>query len=248
MPGLPPSYNRSTGWRLRFNWGVTRRANSVWPNEHGIYHTLEQKLIWVENFYSRRDLPPRYQICPAAQPAGLDQILIDRGYIYDAPTQVQIASITTLIDLAGVAPEFRITIADSFDERWLAFYCEAEAVSATAAGARQSILQRIAPNTAYALLEIDDQPACLGLGVYERDWIGIFSMATHPAFRRRGAATALLHRLAQWGQFLGVANAYLQVMESNILARRLYERIGFKSLYKYYYREGPQKSAELAKQ
>ncbi|MBI3942698.1 MAG: GNAT family N-acetyltransferase [Chloroflexi bacterium] len=80
--------------------------------------------------------------------------------------------------------------------------------------------------------------ASLGLGVYERGWIGIFSMATHPTYRRRGAATAVLRALADWGQSLGAKDAYLQVMESNITARRLYENIGFKNLYQYYYREG----------
>ncbi len=72
----PPAVTQLVdGWQLRFNWDVTRRANSVWPNQAGNRHTLAEKLEWVEDFYTRRGQPARYQICPAAQPPHLDDIL-----------------------------------------------------------------------------------------------------------------------------------------------------------------------------
>jgi ribosomal protein S18 acetylase RimI-like enzyme len=64
-------------------------------------------------------------------------------------------------------------------------------------------------------------------------------MATQSQFRRRGAATAILHALAKWSQSRQAAQLYLQVMENNAPARTLYEKAGFESLYSYHYREAP---------
>lgn len=36
---------RLGGWRLRFHHGVTRRANSVWPNLTPSEHALEEQLM-----------------------------------------------------------------------------------------------------------------------------------------------------------------------------------------------------------
>jgi ribosomal protein S18 acetylase RimI-like enzyme len=62
-------------------------------------------------------------------------------------------------------------------------------------------------------------------------------MVTQVAYRRRGLATALLHALAAWGQKCGASRAYLQVMQDNAPAQALYERVGFRTLYGYHYRE-----------
>lgn len=225
------------GWRLRFNWNVTRRANSVWPNGPGRYHDLAEKLAWVEAFYARRGVPARYQICPAAQPADLDAILAERGYITDARTAVQIATLPDVLKQTEQGSEYAVTVRDLFDEGWFAAYCEAEAVSAQAAEARRNLLGRIGPQVGYALLRLEGRPVGMGLAVLERGWVGIFSMATHPEFRRQGLATAVLHALAGWGQANQAGQMYLQVMENNQPAQALYRQVGFETLYHYHYRQ-----------
>ena len=54
------------GWRLRSAGGVTRRANSVWPNADTGAAGLEEKLAAVENHYSALGQPSIFQICDAA--------------------------------------------------------------------------------------------------------------------------------------------------------------------------------------
>ena len=61
-------------------------------------------------------------------------------------------------------------------------------------------------------------------------------MATQPAFRRQGAAGAILHALARWGQAHGATQIYLQVMQDNQPALALYAGAGFETLYRYHYR------------
>jgi RimJ/RimL family protein N-acetyltransferase len=230
------------GWQLRFNWGVTRRANSVWPNEAKSRRALNEKLTMVEDFYSFWRYPARYQICPAAQPSNLDTILAKRGYASDALTAVQIAPLNKVLAHTVANPDHRVTVSDTFDSRWFQLYCQTEQFSGRVAEVRQEILQRIRHHTGYALLQIENRPVAVGLAVAEQDWVGIFCMTTHPDYRRQGAATAILRALAKWGQECSnIRQIYLQVMENNPPALALYAKAGFETLYHYHYRESPAK-------
>lgn len=227
------------GWRLRYTAGVTRRANSVWPNEADDALPMARQLAAVEDFYTRRELPVRYQICPAAQPPDLDALLEWRGYMSDARTCVQVAdSAAVIAATAGRAADpSAVTITPTPSDEWFALYCAAESVQGRAAAVRRGILGRIARRTAYAVLTLDGRRVATGLGVLDGAWLGLFSVATAPEARRRGAATAVLHALASWGRRHAAHALYLQVMRDNLPARTLYERAGFRTLYDYHYRE-----------
>ncbi len=80
-------------------------------------------------------------------------------------------------------------------------------------------------------------PAATAVGVDHGGWLGIFNVATHPQARRQGLATALTAQLCRWGEQRGLSGAYLQVATNNAGARRVYERSGFTTLYRYFYRE-----------
>ena len=101
---------------------------------------------------------------------------------------------------------------------------------------RQSILRRIALPCGYVTLHRDGAPIAVALGVVEAGWLGIFNLVTLPAYRRQGAARALLAALAAWAADQGAINAYLQVMERNAVARALYAAAGFTTAYGYHYR------------
>lgn len=228
------------GWRLRFADGVTRRANSVWPNAATGELPVAEKVAAVETFYRDRALPARYQMSPAAQPGDLDDYLAARGYAAVAHTAVQAALITTILAKTPplrLHPEFVIEVSEEFDESWFAAYAAFAEESPAGLPTRAAIIQRIAAPVGFALLRINDQSAAVGLGVVEAGWLGIFCMGTAPAFRRRGAARAILRTLAIWAQMQGAEAAYLQVMDSNAAARPLYASIGFQTLYQYHYRE-----------
>lgn len=225
------------GWRLRFNWGTTRRANSVWPNEAGGAWALDDKLAVVEDFYARRQTPARFQMCPAAQPTELDDRLAARGYRLDAPTLVQTANLAAVLSTTESRRAWSVEMADSLSDTWFDTYRQVEQIEAKDIAGQWGILQRIRPATGYALATVDGQAAAVGLGVLERGWVGVFCMGTRTEFQRRGAAKAVLNALAAWGQAQGATQMYLQVMAKNQAAIALYEGVGFATTYQYHYRE-----------
>jgi ribosomal protein S18 acetylase RimI-like enzyme len=222
------------GWRLRFSSGVTRRANSVHAPRHGGALGLDEKIAGAEAFYRRRGLLCRFQLCPASRPADLDEELAARGYGATAPTFVQTGRLSGALKLAvGMG-----RVSEQFDEAWLAAYAEGEGeTDQRKIAARREMLQRVGPPAGFASTTVDGRLAAVAFGVVERGWLGIFSVATGPAFRGRGLAAATLGELAAWAGGHGATRAYLQVMSTNVPALRLYEKLGFATSYRYWYRE-----------
>lgn len=228
------------GWLLRFHWGVSRRANSVWPNaqdEAELTQGIDAKITAAEDFYVRWGARTRFQISELCLPGDLDQRLERRNYTATTPTEVQAAEVRAALEESANSPRFGIELSPDVTEPWLAAYVEAERLHHEPAGVRRRLLDGIAPETTFALLSIDGQPAATGLGVLDRGWVGVFGIATVPQFRRRGAATAIVRSIAEWGEQRGAENLYLQVADDNTPARALYDKLGFETLYRYHYRE-----------
>ena len=227
------------GWLVRHAHGITRRANSVWPNAQlgTSKRAIETAVTKVEQFYHARNLPARYQICPAAQPAHLDGFLERRGYRAVALTAVQTMPLVDLQRALQDAPPFAIEVARQSTAAWWSCYAEADGVEGASVAVRQAICTTIRQATAYAMAMHKDGPIAVGSAAVHGKWMGFFNIATLPAYRRKGAARALLARLVVWGLEQGATRAYLQVMADNDAARQLYGRLGFSTGYYYHYRE-----------
>jgi ribosomal protein S18 acetylase RimI-like enzyme len=232
---VPPAVAQELdGWRLRYNAGVTRRANSVYAAREGTSLGFEDRIAAAEAFYSRRSLPARFQLCPASRPGDLDDMLGARGYSTTAPTLVQTGPLSNMLRLAVGMGQ----VSEQFDEAWLAAYVEGEGERDPAKiAARREMLQRTGPPAGFAATALDGRLVAVAFGVVERGWLGVFSVATSPAFRGRGFAAATLGELAAWAQGYGAARAYLQVLSTNEPALRLYGKLGFATRYQYWYRE-----------
>ncbi len=187
------------GWRLRFNHNVTRRANSVWPNADLGRQTLAEKMDAVETFYRDHGALPRFQITSAALPTGLDDILANRGYAKSQVNDVQTAEIPHVLAASATAPALTVTLTPSWTPAWLDTYCAIEHVAAHRRPIYDAMWGRVRAAKAFGLVVLDGQPAAVGLCVADGGWAGLFNIATHPDFRRRGAALALLHGLGRVG-------------------------------------------------
>jgi ribosomal protein S18 acetylase RimI-like enzyme len=222
------------GWRLRSTAGVTRRANSVWPNRITGPLPLDRRLDEAEAFYAGRRLPALYQITTIATPAGLDDALAARGYSIEAPVAVEVAATRDLT----LATSVETRLEEQPSPAWFELSAHRGRFAAVA-DVYRGLLDRLRGRALYATALLDGVPAAVGLGVTDGDWLGVFSMLTLPACRRRGLGTAVLAALAGAARTRGLQHLYLQVELENDAARALYQRAGFREAYRYHYRRAP---------
>jgi N-acetylglutamate synthase len=222
------------GWRLRYSYGVTRRANSVLAEKHT--GNLEQKLQAVADFYARFNIKPRFQLCPASEPSELNQLLLGSRYTKIPGAKVQTLELNNFNHQTDIT---KVQLLSKPNDAWFSVYRTVEKADAEKENVRTWMLQNIQPKATFALLYVDEQPATVGLGVVEAGYLGMFNMATLEQFRGRGGASTILSSLATWGKTLGGHTLYLQVSEGNFKAQSVYENLGFKTLYSYWYLEAP---------
>jgi N-acetylglutamate synthase len=228
-----PSRERAIddGWWLRCDdGGVVRRANAVFAAEGGI-DALPVKLARAEAWYGARGLPVRFQLSPASAPGELAAALRSRGYRFETTVHVLQRAIGASAEGPAVPRGVRWSAA--VDPAWLAAY--ATTVAASEFAARSRLAASAPPPRAYAGIGAE---AC-GMAVLDGELVGLFDLATAPAARRAGHATAVTSALLAWGVRGGARRAYLQVAETNLAARSLYERLGFGLAYRYVYAVGP---------
>lgn len=72
------------------------------------------------------------------------------------------------------------------------------------------------------------------MAVLDGELLGLFNLLTSRTERRRGYGKALLGMLVGWGETRGATGAFLQVEETNLAARRLFENAGFRPTYEYW--------------
>lgn len=229
----PPLHSaEADGWVLRASGGVTGRANSVWPRAAGT-GSVDDRLAAAERFYAHHGLPVVLQLSVAAQPAGLPELLTSRGYaVHAAPRDVQTAP---LAQVAAAGEPTAVAVASAVDDTWFDVVSAVNSAFGRHGDTARSLLAGVRQPSAYAVLTLDGRPAAAGRAVLDGRWLGIFNMATLPAYRRRGAARSVLAALAQWGQAGGASSAYLQMEADNDAAPMLYATAGFTSRYEYAY-------------
>lgn len=74
------------------------------------------------------------------------------------------------------------------------------------------------------------EPVTTGAGMAEGDWLGLFNVATLPAYRRRGLGAGVTAHLVAAGLAAGARFAYLQ---SSPLGLPVYERLGFRTVERW---------------
>ena len=223
---------RIGGWLLRANNGVTRRANSVLPlGPPGL--DLSTAIEFAIEFYTSRDLIPRFQVSEASLPVDLDSALNNLGFAKVFPVEVWTAEISALLELQ---PSRETKYLNEVTDEWIDTYLRASEYDAATMSVRKSIIERT--NQPHILVQANgtDSVDAVGFGVVEGNWLGVFNIGTRPEKRNTGAATAINHALGRWGSELGATRVYLQVETNNSIAKSLYGKLGFAHAYTYWYR------------
>jgi ribosomal protein S18 acetylase RimI-like enzyme len=217
------------GWILRFANGYSKRINSVNPLYPGSQDALA-KIDWCEQTYRAKNLRSIFRLTPLVYPENLEEILARRGYMEKDCTSVQ------LLDLASVQPEitdaFRLW--PEFSVEWLDTFVKVSA--APTPPTHEEVLRRIVSPTCFGVLVKENRPVACGLGVVEGQHLGLFNIVVAPAERYKGFGRELVTNILTWALQYKAQKAYLQVLANNEPALKLYNRLGFKEIYRYRYR------------
>ena len=96
--------------------------------------------------------------------------------------------------------------------------------------------QAIPKETICVRMEQEGQIAATGLGILDREFIGIYAIHVREDLRGQGIGRALCTTLLAEGTRRGATQAYLQCVEGNLAAESLYRSLGFEHLYTYWFR------------
>lgn len=220
------------GWIMHWNDGVTWRANSVLPLGSIEEVQLEDAIKYVIAFYNQRGTPPAFKITEASEPKDIDEGLADMGFEKGKSTHVQTVSIDELSSFYPKVPVDVIKVTD--DSINMLMY--ESGMGEAAIEARRGIINRIEGEKGVARVMIDGKIAGVGLGVVREKWLGLFSIRTLPEYLHRGVGWSVTCGLGMWGEDLRAARAFIQVEANNTIALGLYESMGFRTMYDYWYR------------
>lgn len=219
------------GWVLRYSKGYTKRANSINP----IYPStldINKKIEKCEVQFRSLGIDVVYKLTCYTQPENLDRLLEEKGYKRKDETIVKVIK-----SLDFQEPEMRdVEVSNILTEQWLAAFFQFLNISEKNSLILQDMINIIIPEKYLLLLKQNGKVIGCGMGVIEDGFVGIYEIVIDAKLRGKGYGRQLMMNMLKYAYERGVRKAYLQVVAANIPAVRLYESLGFKEAYRYWYR------------
>jgi N-acetylglutamate synthase len=216
------------GWAIRFANGYSGRANSasaVVPGARMSAALLDE----IERLYTEAGLKPSVRITPLAD-AGVEPLLMSRGYRIKDRSKMMVMP---LQGYRGMAVDGRVRLEPAPGHRWLAGISRHQEASKRSADHLLAIVGQLRVKAAFATLDIDGDPAGFAMCAIDRGWAEIGSVMLDPTLRGKGLGGLTCVALLNWAADAGATQAFLQVDQTNAVARRLYARQGFSDLCDY---------------
>jgi ribosomal protein S18 acetylase RimI-like enzyme len=219
------------GWIIRMANGYTKRANSVNPI-YAYKNNLEEKIKYCETVYKNNGLPVIYKLVECDEHNIIDKELEKLHYEQNDITSVQICN--NLIALNNTING--IIINNGFDNTWINGFVECNKIKQEYIETIKTMLKNIIGNKIVIYKEINGEIIGCGYGVIENNIVGIFDIIVKENKRGNGYGEEIVKSILSKAKTEGAKMAYLQVVNKNIIAKKLYEKLGFKEKYKYWYR------------
>lgn len=221
------------GWLLRFSYFYTHRTNCI-EQIGSSSIPLPDKLDYCEEIYEKWGTPAIYKITPLISSA-FDQKLTERGYHMAHITEVMTMDLSSTSVPSGSVP---VSLSPQISPAWL------EALF-TLKGTDNPKHRQIVPSM-YAAIPKDTIAASVwekgqiigtGLGILDRDHIGIYAIHVRKDCRRGHIGRSICLALLRAAIAKGASRAYLQVVKGNLPAKNLYTSLGFGDFYTYWFRQ-----------
>lgn len=95
----------------------------------------------------------------------------------------------------------------------------------------------IQSDTLYCVINEDGKNVACASAVIENGYVYIANVIVDEKYRGKGYGRRLCETLLAWAKKKGGHTSFLQVIQDNMIAVNLYEKLGFKKLYSYWYRK-----------
>lgn len=183
------------GWILRFSYFYTHRTNSV--EQFGI-STLpwKEKIPYCEAVYKRLGTPAIFKISPLISP-DFDYILENRGYEIQHTTDVMTMDFSKNPGFPhDCCPDVSFT--DEIPSRWIqALFDLKNTSNPIHRMVVPSMYRAILKETICASIVKNGEIIGTGLGILDRNYIGIYAIHVREDFRRMGYARRICTGLLQ---------------------------------------------------
>ncbi len=221
------------GWIIRMADGYTKRANSVNPI-YSFDNNIQEKIKYCEHIYRKNNLPVIFKIIECNEYKNIDETLENMNYEKIDLTSVQICN-----DLKHINNmQNGITVNNSFFTDWInCFYECNEIKDLSVMKTIETMLGNIKSNIIAVHKKENGIFIGCGYGVIEREFVGLFDIIVNKEYRNKGYGNEIVKTILSEAGVQGAEKVHLSVVDNNAAAKRMYEKIGFKEIYKYWYRK-----------
>jgi ribosomal protein S18 acetylase RimI-like enzyme len=220
------------GWILRFSHFYTHRTNSV---EQFGTSTLpwREKIPYCEAAYQRWGTPAIFKISPLVS-KDFDYMLENRNYEIQHTTDVMILD---LEEAKLDASTDEVIVSQTIEREWIEGLFDLKGTTnAVHRAIVPTMYNAISKKTICVSIQRQGVIVATGLGILDRDYVGVYAIHVREDFRKKGMARSLCTCILKEGMERGASKAYLQVVDGNQPAIWLYESLGFKNFYTYWFR------------
>lgn len=244
------------GWLLRFSYFYTHRTNCVEQVGNSTIPT-DVKIRYCEEEYAKWGTPAVFKISPLVDPA-FDGLLESRGYLIEHGTIVMIRNMQggqnghlpgagkeRTVNMSGGFPDrtqkefdgVRLVCSSFIPDAWIsALFALKNTTNVMHRQVVPSMYRAIPKETLCIQVRDGSRFIGTGLGILDRDYVGVYAIHVHQDYRRRGIGREIVSMILSEAAARGVTGAYLQVVKDNEPAKRLYRSLGFREFYEYWFR------------
>lgn len=220
------------GWILRYSHFYTHRTNSV--EQFGTSSLpWREKIPHCEAAYKRWGTPAIFKISPLVS-KDFDYMLENRNYEIQHTTDVMVLELEkAILD----APTDGVIVSQSIGREWIDSLLDLKGTTDTTHRAIvPTMYNAIAKDTICVSIQRAGVIIGTGLGILDRDYVGVYAIHVREDFRNKGLARSLCTFILKEGMKRGARKAYLQVVDGNEPAIGLYQSLGFQNFYTYWFR------------
>jgi ribosomal protein S18 acetylase RimI-like enzyme len=176
-------------------------------------------------------LPAIYKLTDNSDP-DIDKILDEKGYAIVTPTFVM------EMDLQSREFSLGDSITTNYaDNDWLnAYFLFSSYTDNVKIETAKQILENVKNPMICGRIVKDGISVACGSAVIERGYTALLNIVVEESQRGKGYGRELCESLLSVSKQIGAHTAYLQVVQDNLTAVNLYEKLGYKTVYSYWYR------------